>query len=309
MSRSIDVQDQAGYQSGATALAFAEGRHAEAIEQGLEAFEAYKLIGPTAQAVKQALLWTAEAASVLGREDTLNMLLEFVGQLPPGRRSPLMEGHMHRLRGRLAGDVDAAAAEYAEAERLFEGAGIPFWLAVARLEHAEALVAGGGDAGRARLVGGGGAGDVRAAGRAAVGGAGGCGGGWCGGGGWRGVVRRHLQSGHQPVQYWTAQSRNSSGSALFARLYAPLQLRDVGSDNVGCCRVQRGRDLALAFELRVKQSTGDLHTVGPLKRRPVASMPTLQALIGKEGNKLPERESGEITNPDDYRSDYGARAG
>jgi class 3 adenylate cyclase/tetratricopeptide (TPR) repeat protein len=152
MSRSIDVQDRAGYQAGATALAFAEGRHAEAIEQGLEAFEAYKLIGPTAQAVKQALLWTAEAASALGREDTLNMLLEFVGQLPPGRRSPLMEGHMHRLRARLAADVDAAAAEYAEAERLFEGSGIVFWLAVARLEHAEALMAGGGDAGWARSL-------------------------------------------------------------------------------------------------------------------------------------------------------------
>jgi tetratricopeptide (TPR) repeat protein len=152
MNRSIDVQDRAGYLSGAAALAFAEGRHAEAIEHGLEGFEAGNLIGPNAQAVKQATLWTAEAASVLGREETLTTMLEFVEQLPPGRKSPLMLGHMHRLRGRSAADVEAASAEYAQAERLFEETGIVFWLAVTRLEHAEALVRGGGDPARARAL-------------------------------------------------------------------------------------------------------------------------------------------------------------
>jgi hypothetical protein len=48
-------------------------------------------------------------------------------------------------------------------------------------------------------------------------------------------------------------------------------------------------------------------TVGPLLRRPVESTPALQALTGKEGNKLLERLSGEITDPHDYRTDYGRR--
>ena len=41
--------------------------------------------------------------------------------------------------------------------------------------------------------------------------------------------------------------------------------------------------------------------------RPVQSTPALQSLAGKEGNKLLERLSGEVTDPADYRADYGAR--
>jgi hypothetical protein len=59
----------------------------------------------------------------------------------------MMEGHAHRLRARLTGGVGEADALYAAAERLFESLDLGFWLAVTRLEHAESLVAGGGDAG------------------------------------------------------------------------------------------------------------------------------------------------------------------
>jgi hypothetical protein len=48
-------------------------------------------------------------------------------------------------------------------------------------------------------------------------------------------------------------------------------------------------------------------TIGALKRRPVESTPTLQTLSGKEGNKLLERQSGEVTEVAEYRADYGAR--
>jgi hypothetical protein len=48
-------------------------------------------------------------------------------------------------------------------------------------------------------------------------------------------------------------------------------------------------------------------TVGSLLRRPIESAPALQALTGKEGNKLLERLSGEIADPHDYRTDYGRR--
>jgi hypothetical protein len=48
-------------------------------------------------------------------------------------------------------------------------------------------------------------------------------------------------------------------------------------------------------------------TAGTLTRRPVESTPALQTLSGKEGNKLLERLTGEITDLADYRTDYGRR--
>ncbi len=33
----------------------------------------------------------------------------------------------------------------------------------------------------------------------------------------------------------------------------------------------------------------------------------LTDLVGKEGNKLIERMTGEVTNPDEYRAEYGSR--
>jgi hypothetical protein len=46
---------------------------------------------------------------------------------------------------------------------------------------------------------------------------------------------------------------------------------------------------------------------GQLHRRPVQSTLTLQQLVGKEGNKLLERQTSEIADSDDYRADYGSR--
>jgi hypothetical protein len=51
--------------------------------------------------------------------------------------------------------------------------------------------------------------------------------------------------------------------------------------------------------------TGD--TAGELRPRPVESHPALTILTGKEGNKLLERLSGEVTDPREYRSEYGPR--
>lgn len=49
------------------------------------------------------------------------------------------------------------------------------------------------------------------------------------------------------------------------------------------------------------------YTAGQLRPRPVESHPALTVLTGKEGNKLLERLSGEVTEPSEYRSDYGSR--
>jgi hypothetical protein len=55
-----------------------------------------------------------------------------------------------------------------------------------------------------------------------------------------------------------------------------------------------------------EDSTGE--TEGLLQRRPVESAPVLSDLTGKEGNKIVERLSGEVTSPEEYRTDYGERS-
>ena len=49
-------------------------------------------------------------------------------------------------------------------------------------------------------------------------------------------------------------------------------------------------------------------TVGRLPRRPVHGQPDTTNLIGKEGNQLVERVTGQVVGPREYRNDYGARA-
>jgi hypothetical protein len=46
---------------------------------------------------------------------------------------------------------------------------------------------------------------------------------------------------------------------------------------------------------------------GLLLRRPIASSPEETELTGKEGNKLEERMTGEVTEPGEYRNSYGRR--
>jgi len=48
-------------------------------------------------------------------------------------------------------------------------------------------------------------------------------------------------------------------------------------------------------------------TMGLLQRRPVLSAPVLTDLAGKEGNRLEERTTGEVTDPAEYRVEYGSR--
>jgi hypothetical protein len=48
-------------------------------------------------------------------------------------------------------------------------------------------------------------------------------------------------------------------------------------------------------------------TTGLLQRRPITASPATTLLTGKEGNKLIERLTGEITDKGQYRNDYGPR--
>jgi hypothetical protein len=52
----------------------------------------------------------------------------------------------------------------------------------------------------------------------------------------------------------------------------------------------------------------DGEATGLLRRRSMLSAPVLTDLVGKEGNKLIERLTGEVTDADEYRVGYGSRA-
>ena len=82
----------------------------------------------------------------------------------------------------------------------------------------------------------------------------------------------------------------------------------------GAVRIETLGDVLMGYGLRPEHkslapdgSPSGEHTVGLLRRRPVRGAPVLTDLIGKEGNRLIERLSGEVTDPDEYRTGYGER--
>jgi hypothetical protein len=82
----------------------------------------------------------------------------------------------------------------------------------------------------------------------------------------------------------------------------------------GDVRIQRLRDTLDAYRSRPEPKSLDLageparpNSRGLLQRRPIHSSPIETELTGKEGNKLLERASGEVTDSADYRNTYGTR--
>jgi hypothetical protein len=78
--------------------------------------------------------------------------------------------------------------------------------------------------------------------------------------------------------------------------------------------IQRLRDTLNGYRRRPEPKSLDLageparpNSRGLLQRRPIHSSPAQTELTGKEGNKLLERASGEVTDPADYRNTYGTR--
>ena len=81
----------------------------------------------------------------LGDRAKLAELLAGVEALPPGRGTRFLRAHTVRFGAWLAGSDDSAEAERGlrEAAALFREIGMPFYLAVVQLEHAELLAASG----------------------------------------------------------------------------------------------------------------------------------------------------------------------
>jgi predicted ATPase/class 3 adenylate cyclase len=138
-----DLQDRTSYTSAAASIYRADGRPLEALAKGQETIDAGVMTGISAQAVKQALVDSLEAAVELGDRDAIESLLARIESSPKGARPPYLTAHAHRFRGRLADSMDVADEQFTLAITGFARIKNPFWEAVSRLEHGEALCAAG----------------------------------------------------------------------------------------------------------------------------------------------------------------------
>jgi class 3 adenylate cyclase/tetratricopeptide (TPR) repeat protein len=139
---SADFQERGEYAAAKAIVLHAQGRHADALAAGEEAFRARGKLGAGSQAVKAGFVRAVEAALALGNLGKAGELLAAVEALPPGWRPPLLQAQAARLRGRLAaahGDREGVEAGFKAAAGMLRELGIPFWLAVTLLEHAEWL--------------------------------------------------------------------------------------------------------------------------------------------------------------------------
>jgi tetratricopeptide (TPR) repeat protein len=145
LATSDDLQAHSSHLACRAYLRYAQGRNAEALADAEEAIKIATEFGGTGhQNVKLALPAAYEAAFALHDIAKVEELLAFVDRLGPGERSRYLYAVAMRFRARLAGVTgDEAAVEpaFVEAEVAFSQLGMPFWLAVVRLEHAEWLVA------------------------------------------------------------------------------------------------------------------------------------------------------------------------
>jgi predicted ATPase/class 3 adenylate cyclase len=139
LGRSGDTQAEACYQAAVAAVRLAEGNPGAALTAGEQAFAARESQGITSQNVKLGFLHALEAALALSEYSKANELLLIVEALPPGLSAPFLESTSQRFRARLAGDDPGTDRRFTTAATRLRGLEMPFYLAVAQLEHAEWL--------------------------------------------------------------------------------------------------------------------------------------------------------------------------
>ena len=139
--QAAELQDRGFAALARASLRRAEGTHADALAAGEDAL---------ATLVRDGNLWNAAdgfaeaaaAALALGRLEKAEELLAAHDRLPPAQRIPYADAQAARLRALVdaeRGDDAAAAAGFDRAASAFRDVGVPFWLAVTRLQEAEVL--------------------------------------------------------------------------------------------------------------------------------------------------------------------------
>jgi class 3 adenylate cyclase/tetratricopeptide (TPR) repeat protein len=139
LETTADLQEQACYAGGLSAMRLAERDFAGALEAGQQAVEAARVLGAGQQAVKQGFVCGIEAALALGDSGAAWALLGTLRSLRKGHRPPYLEAQAARLEARLESPNPSAERGFRRAAALFRELEIPFWLAVTLLEHGEWL--------------------------------------------------------------------------------------------------------------------------------------------------------------------------
>jgi tetratricopeptide (TPR) repeat protein len=142
LEHSADVQERCYYGLASAQILLAEGRRADALRAAESVIDMREYWGFSHDTTKEAFAVALEAALKLDDLDKANDLLAIAEAVPPGLRPQFINANIARFRGHLA----ARAGNAEDADRLFKGAGglfeelgVPFYLAVTRLEYAEWL--------------------------------------------------------------------------------------------------------------------------------------------------------------------------
>jgi predicted ATPase/class 3 adenylate cyclase len=138
-----DVQGRVVYQVARAPVLRAEGRLAEALAAGLDAWGAGREMGILHQQVKEGLAEALEAAFALNDLTKVEELLGEIEALRPGELSPYVQAQGARFGARLAAardDRERVELGYAAAAERFRALSMPFLLAITLLEHGEWLV-------------------------------------------------------------------------------------------------------------------------------------------------------------------------
>jgi len=135
-----DVQARGLYHAMSAVMEQARGHPDEALAEAAEA----KATGLTAtsQWMSQVLAVETESALALGDVERATQSLADVGALPPGHVAPAVRAQWSRLSGLVAAarvETDRVEPGFKAGAGLFRELGMPFWLAVTLLQHAEWL--------------------------------------------------------------------------------------------------------------------------------------------------------------------------
>jgi predicted ATPase/class 3 adenylate cyclase len=139
LGTSADLQERAQHSFAMATVLLARGDAAAALEAAQAAVETSAANGVRFEAVKEAYVVAIEAALRSGDRESAERLIAAVEAMPPGGMPQFLRAHASRFRARLgsprADDLFKGAAA------LFRELGLPFYLAVTNLEHAEWLAA------------------------------------------------------------------------------------------------------------------------------------------------------------------------
>ena len=142
LETSADVQEQGCYLLGSSRLALARGDAGLALQLAVSAWEKWPMNGLGNEVVKEPFVVALEAALALGEHGKAEELISLVEALPLGQQPQFLRAQTSRFRGRLAalgGSLDDAERGFEAAADLFREMAVPFYLAVTKLEHTEAL--------------------------------------------------------------------------------------------------------------------------------------------------------------------------